>query len=154
MKIDKKGFPIPENIAELLILSFANKENRKIQLVIGKLETGTTAMIKNVTGLNIKAFDVMLDNYAVIHVFNRHSDPIEELSKGNSPILFNDFEKIKEIVDNPDTVSDLGRTKQGLTIILFEKNFQDNNERFYCIKEVRMKRKKLFLKTMYKKTAT
>ena len=151
MKINEKGYPIPENIAELLILSFANKDNRKIFLVIGKLESGTTALIKQEVGLDLTAFKLVLDSFAIIHVFKSHSKPIKEMSKGNTPILFDDFAAMKEILDNPDSVSDGGKTKQGLDTILFEKAFSDSNEIYYCIQEVRMKRKELYLKTMYKK---
>jgi len=94
----------------------------------------------------------MLDNYSIVHVFSRHSDPIKELAKGNEPILFDDFNKLPIILNQPDLVKSLGKTKQGIEALLFEKEW--NGEKFYCIQEVRTKKKRLCLKTMYKKKSS
>ena len=55
------------------------------------------------------------------HVLKNHGDFEREYSRGQMPINENDFINIRQIMNNPDNISDGGLNRDNKQIIKFEK---------------------------------
>ena len=67
---------------------------------------------------------------------------------GQVPIGIDDFEKIPEILGNPDKITGIGKNSDGLETIEYQKRF---NGTVIYVQEVRTGRRELATKTMYKR---
>jgi len=135
-------------IKEFVENVFNRKTNQKETFCLGKLTEEQILVIKETTGLDVKDFERIIDNYAIIHIFSKHGDEKREAKQGQIAVTIEDFELIKEIVENPDFIISGEKDKIGNELIRYVKTIE--NEIVY-VEEKRNKRKVLAGKTMYKK---
>lgn len=131
------------------IVSFANNSKTfpgNFKMYVGKIKENVAKVINEKLGFNIDNYNISLKTDAIRHVLNEHSNSNEN-QRGQVPITAEDFKNIPEIINNPDNISDSGKTKQGKPVIKFEKNINGNN---VAITYVSDKHKNLELQTMYK----
>ncbi len=102
--------------------------------------------IKDAIGLDVSGYTHSLDQGAVGHILKQHGGESERL-RGQIPITKDDIARIPEIVAEPDLIEHGGKTKDGLPSIRYRKRF---NGTTYYVEEVRMGKKRLAPKTMWK----
>ncbi|MCU0392092.1 MAG: hypothetical protein MUE81_13315 [Thermoflexibacter sp.] len=116
-------------------------------LVIANLTEKEVEKIKQETGIELnQEYQHIIDKYAVKHTFRKHGNDKQEALRGQVGVKEDDFEKIEEILENPDKISHGGQNNIGNDIILNEKTI--DNQYFYA-EEVRTKRKQLAMQTLY-----
>jgi hypothetical protein len=137
-----------EEILEIIKLSRGenSKTPKKLELVIGKITEQEAAIIKNTKGLNVSGFSRTIDNSGINHCFSHHGS-IRELLRGQIPVIESDFLLIGKIT-KPENIISITKNKQGLDVIIYE---YIKGDIFNYIEEVRTKRKKLALQSMYKR---
>ncbi len=119
-------------------------DNKLEKISLGKPTEKQIEKVKNETNLDISDYERVIDNYGVKHAFKKHGNPKTEEPRGQIAITADDFEKIPEIVENPDKVEDVGKNKIGNDLILYEK--ED-----ICYVEGLRESKEIFLETLYKR---
>jgi hypothetical protein len=109
----------------------------------GRLSADVAAKVKAAGGPDVGGYEHRIEADAVRKVLADHAEDLQ-------PVTEDDFKRLAEIVDKPDKVGPSGkRTKQGLDAIQYEKRFSGTT--MIVVEEVRTGRKKLALKTMYKR---
>ncbi len=99
-----------------------------------------------------KPFKRTVDNYAIIHTQNKHGLESREISRGQIAVSIDDYLLIPIIVKSPDTVTFGEKSSIGTDLIKYEKEM--NGICYFYVEEVRMKRKSLAMKTLYKRKAS
>lgn len=105
-------------------------------------------------GIDLTDFQRVLDNSGINHAFKKHGNPKTESARGQIAITPEDFEKILEIVQNPDSIAYAGKNRIGNDVILYQKTY----EQIYCYMEgirqsKRRHTKEVYLETLFKKKA-
>ena len=122
------------------------------RLDLGELSEKQIAQINEHLDINLEGFRRVLDNSGVLHCFKEHGDKIKEEARGQIAITKEDFEKIIEVVENPDKIQSLGKNRLGKEIILYEKEYDYILCYVESVRESKKKkRKELVLETLYKK---
>lgn len=132
------------------IINFVNSSkkvpsNRKMYL--GKIKENISNYINEKFGINIGNYNISLKTDAIRHTENNHTNLEKETSRGQIPLVAEDYANIPVIINNPDNVSIDGKTQQGKPVIKFEKNIDGNN---VVVTYVSDKHNNLELQTMYK----
>lgn len=117
------------------------------KLYFGKLGSKLAEKIKNDIGIDIENYNLSLKSDSVKHILNYHSNK-KELLRGQIPITIKDFTLIPTIISNYDNIAISGKTREGKTVITFEKKIESN---YYIINYISDKRHSLEVKTMYKR---
>ena len=115
------------------------------------LDLGVTTIadrIKADTGIDVAGFTHVLDRSGVRHAIKQHGDPKREAARGQLPVTEADFALLPEVLANPDTIENAGKTKQGRDAIRYSKAIGDQ---IFYVEEVRTGRKRLAPVTMYKR---
>lgn len=149
MIFDAKGKIQPETVSELLALTNIEKGNRLILLKLSKVTFSYLSLSRNKTLVD---YQIVLDNSSILHVLNKHGNDKLERLRGQFGIVPNDFEFVEQIVKFPDSISFAGMDKSGNNELLEFRKVIGRIE-YICIQEIRTKKERLCLKTMYKKTA-
>ncbi|MBI3398887.1 MAG: hypothetical protein HY026_06625 [Deltaproteobacteria bacterium] len=92
----------------------------------------------------------VIDNYAIRHAMNEHGDPKTEEPRGQIALTKEDFQRIPDIVENPDKVESAGKSALGLDVIRYIKK---DNGIIYHIEEIRKGRRHVPFLSMYKTKA-
>ncbi len=122
------------------------------KLDLGELSEKQIAQINEHLDINLEGFKRVLDNSGVLHAFKEHGSEKTEIPRGQIPIKPEDFNKIREIVENPDKIESLGKNKLGKEVILYEKKYDYIICYVESVRESKKKkRKELVLETFYKK---
>lgn len=122
-------------------------KNKWIEL--SKLSKSEIENIKKEIGINLTGYSRIIDVLGIKHSLKRHGDKVLEEKRGQKAIEHADFLLIPFIVKYYDKISLGGRTKKtNLISIKYEKVI---GYKYDYIEEVRTKRKKLAIKTLYKK---
>ncbi|MFG0262870.1 MAG: hypothetical protein ACF788_10815 [Novipirellula sp. JB048] len=108
------------------------------------VSTDQADRIRESTGLDVTGYVHQMQDSDILHAIGRHG--IEEGGQ-QVPITAEDFEKVPEIVSNPDTITLAGKTRDGKDVIRYEKR---DNGTTYVAEEVRSGRRKLAFKSMWK----
>ena len=135
-----------KEIIELVKDAIIHK-SKKLSLEIGIVTTKEAEKIKLLTNLNVNGYKRIIDNYGVLHTLKNHGNVKLEESRGQIAITENDFTKIPSIVKT-DNIIYSGKDRLGNDIILYEKKI---GVVYYYIEEIRVGRKVLALKSMYKR---
>lgn len=101
-------------------------------------------------GLDLDGYVHVLDHNAVNHVIKNHGDAKAEQNRGQVQVTDSDFQTIVDVIANPDNVEFGLKTNQGLDAVQYTKTLSDG--RTVVIEEVRNRRGKLALRTMWKHT--
>lgn len=134
-------------IKDFVVSVLNSRKNVLSQKVITNVTKRCAEIILTDTGINIEGYSHVIDNYSVKHVLLNHGS-ISETKRGQLPVVLDDFDLIKQIVNNFDSVTNGGKNKQGRDILIFEKLLEKGN--YIYLEEVRSpKKKQVVLQTMY-----
>jgi hypothetical protein len=137
-----------ENIKKFVKKSLQEKSNKQKKHYLGKVPENQTKEILELTGINIKTFDFVIENYFLIHTLKKHGNHKQEQKRGQIGIKNTDFEIIPEILKEPDNISYLGKSKQGNILLQYKK--QIKNLYFYIV-EIRKGKREIVGKTLFKR---
>jgi hypothetical protein len=101
-------------------------------------------------GIDIDSFEHEITDYFKSHVLKEHGDPEKEKLKGQIAINEDDFEKIADIVENPNLAM-IGAKRDGKDIFYYVKKMDDGTTLY--VEEILngKKNKGLQSKTMFKR---
>jgi len=139
-----------KNIKELVEKTFTSKTNEQIKFSIGLINPKLAEKVKEITGLSVDGYEHIIDNFAIKHTILKHGNAKTEEKRGQYAVTLDYFEKIIEVVKNPDDVFDGGINDIGRRVIVYEKNI---NGIIVYLEEIRTKKRELALQTMYIKKA-
>jgi hypothetical protein len=101
-------------------------------------------------GIDIDDFEHEITNSFKNHVLKEHGNSEKEKAKGQIAINENDFEKISDIVENPDHVM-IGAKRDGKDVLYYSKKMEDGTI-LYVENVINDENNKgLFGKTMFKR---
>jgi len=132
------------------IINFAKKSKSipgSFKMYIGKVKESVSNIVKNKIGIDISDYNISIKTDAIRHSLKGHSDMNNEQTRGQIPLVEQDFANIPLIINSADNISYEGKNKQDKPVIKFEKNINGNN---VVITYVSDKHKNLELQTMYK----
>ena len=132
------------------ILNFvknAKQQSSNKKIFVSKIIKDVATTIKERLGINVYDYNISIKNDDIRKIYKDHGTEKTEIPRGQVPITDNDFLKVREVVNNPDTIELAGKTPQGKDVIRFEKNIDGN---LVIITYVSDKHKNLELQTMYK----
>jgi len=120
--------------------------------VIGKPEQWLIDAAK-ATGLDISGFTREVTNYFVNHSITRHGNAKTEKAQGQLPVTLADFERIPDIVKNPDcAIINIKRNQE--VLIAYSKKLEEGTVIYYEEILNGKRNKALRNKTIYKKMGT
>lgn len=122
--------------------------NRTVSMDLGQIDSAEAIRLKLDTGLDLNGYRHVIDSSAVRHIFNKHSNPLTEVKRGQIAVTESDFSRIPEILTSPDRIIYAGTNRIGRDVIIYEKRF---NGVTYYVEEVRTGRKVTALQTMDKR---
>jgi len=99
-------------------------------------------------GIDIDGFEHEITDYFKSHVLKEHGDPKKEKLKGQIAIIEDDFEKIANIVKNPNLAM-IGAKRDGKNVFYYVKKIDDGTTLY--VEEILSSKKKLQSKTMFKR---
>ena len=132
------------------ISNFVNNSRKvpgNFKMYLGKITENVSNTIKSTLGINVDNYNISLKTDDVRKIFKDHGSEKTEIPRGQVPITENDFLNIPNIINNPDIVSEAGKSPQDKPVIKFEKNINGNN---VVVTYVSDKHNNLELQTMYK----
>ena len=104
-------------------------------------------------GLDISGLIHEVTNYSKSHSIKRHGNAETERAQGQVPVTLADFDRVPEIVKNPDCAI-INIKRNGGTVIAYAKKFEDHTV-IYFEEVLNSKRNKsLRSKTIFKKMGT
>ena len=123
--------------------------NKLRKVPLGKVENWLVDEARKV-GLDIEGFEHEITNEFVSHVMNRHGNAKSEAAHGQVAIKQDDFNKIPELVREPDFMA-VGAKRNGKDILVYARKMPDGTT--LCIEEILRGKnnRKLRGKTMYKR---
>ncbi len=134
-------------VLEFIQNALGDNSEIHVKLEKGRLQVKDLVLLKTLTGKDCSGFVRTLDKFAVRHVFKNHSDEGKERSRGQLPIVQEDFLLIEIVVSEYDLVfSEIN--KLGNLILHYEKDFE--HFRLIYVEEIRNKRREVALQTLYK----
>ena len=116
------------------------------KLYFGTVSPQMAEKIKEKTGLDLTGYNVTLRADEVRKIFKDHGTEKTEMPRGQRPITADDFEKIQEIIENPDDIIYTGDRYQEKPVIHFVKTI---NGKTTVVSYVSSKHKDLTVQTMY-----
>jgi len=99
-------------------------------------------------GIDIDGFEHEITDYFKSHVLKEHGDPEKEKLKGQIAIIEDDFERIADIVKNPNLAM-IGAKRDGKNIFYYVKKIDDGTTLY--VEEILSRKKGLQSKTMFKR---
>ena len=104
----------------------------------------------NEAGIDIDGFEHEITDYFKNHVLKEHGNSKKEKAKGQIAINENDFEKISDIVENPDHVM-IGAKRDGKDVLYYVKKMTDGTILYVENVINNEDNKRLLGKTMFKR---
>ena len=141
---DRENKVSQAEIDNLINVALSQKDGNRHFVNLGTVSDKTATDILQLTGQDVSGWQVSIDESAVRHTLKQHGNTEQEAKRGQVAVNHDDFKKIFEIIHDYDELS-LGDEQN---TVKFVKNI---GEQFVLIEEMRLRRKKLSLKTMYKK---
>ena len=117
-----------------------NKSNKKQEYLINKVSRKEATKIFEETGINLRGYKRVIDNYTINHIINQHGDTEKEKLRGQVEVKESDFEKIIPIVTKYNEISIEKNVIKYIKSII--------NQYIY-VEEIRKNKKELAGKTMY-----
>jgi hypothetical protein len=134
------------NIKDLVNFSVANKDKYQ-KITINELEKSEVENIKNHINIDLTGYKRVIDSHAINHVIKNHGNVKREILRGQIAVNEGDFEKISEIIAEPNTIEYAGKNDIGRDLIKFT---QSKDEKLIYVEEVRSGKKEVALQTLYK----
>ncbi|GHU10505.1 hypothetical protein FACS1894151_09920 [Spirochaetia bacterium] len=101
------------------------------------------------TGMHIEGYEHEISNYFIRHVIKSHGNGEKEASRGNLPIVDEDFENIPSIIDRPDYAI-FGAKRNNEDRIIYVKSIDNGTMLYFEEILTGEKNKSLRGRTMYK----
>ncbi len=89
----------------------SEKNNKAESYSLGKLTPKEIESLKEITDFDLTDYERIIDKFGVIHAFVKHGNEKVEAARGQIAVIPEDFEKIPEIVSEPDKIES-GEKKQ------------------------------------------
>lgn len=137
-----------KEIKEFVKESLKEKTNKQKKLDLGKITDNQAKEIFEFTGIEVKDYNLMLENFFIYHALTRHGNINQEQKRGQIAINASDFEKTSEIFKNPEIILPL-EAKQTNKLIQYEKTIKDM--RYIFVVEIRRAKREIMAKTLYKR---
>ena len=140
------------NIQKVINTAVTNTEGNQGYVVYREVDAAEAKAIKAATGLDVRNYTHGIDESAVRHIFKEHGDVEEELRRNQIAVTQADIAAVPSLTvpDNLDMDSVRNTTPKGLQVVKYKKRI---NGHFIVIEEVRDRRGRLALKTMWKTRA-
>lgn len=106
----------------------------------------TVELAKETIGLDISGWKHSIDEAGIRHIMKQHGNEKIEANRGQRAVTKYDIEKLPEILDSFDSIEYTGTNELGNETFLIRKKIDGE---VFCIQEVRKRRKKLAVKTMW-----
>jgi len=112
----------PTTIGELYDLAKSRKtgEDKKVTLDYAKVSDDLADRFQRELNLDIRGFVHRLDEQYIRHADDGH-DAIGEWRKDQIPITKSDYEMLEYVVNTPDDIKIVGKTRQNLPVVQFRK---------------------------------
>lgn len=140
-----------DSIDEVLKAAATDKNDR-VEYVIGVVSFEQISDIAQATGLDTTGYNHVIDNYAIKHAKNRHSNVAIEKARGQIALKDNDIRAIPDVVQSPDTVVYGGKNEREQPQIAYIKRLADGS--LLAVEEIRKGRKTLAVASLRKYPAT
>lgn len=137
-----------EPLLEFILRFRETTTNRQEKFVLGEIEEEQHEILLALTGIEVRGFRRIFDNFGIRHAFKKHGNPAIEEPRGQIPIVPEDFEQIYSATTTAEKiVVELG--KKGLLIVRYEKALGD----FVLVyaEEIRIGQRELAFQTLYKR---
>jgi hypothetical protein len=139
-----------KEIEDLVDYALSDISTNNMFVSLGLLTTKQVRKIKAVTNLDLSGYEIVIDKSAVRHTIKNHGNIKTEKLRGQIAVTEKDFNLIPTIITT-GKIKYLGVNKVGRDIIEYEAKI---NDAYYCVQEVRTKKRTLALQTMYKRKTT
>ena len=97
-----------------------------------------TAFVALVSGIDVRMYRHIVDNYALLHTLRKHGNHVREIARGQYAVSPETFHFIPAIIANFDSISyELLKNRHTL---IYEKEIGER--RYFYIAEIRIGRKK------------
>ena len=124
MPDDEKNGPqeIPKTIGELYDFNFTRRrgDDRKVGITYGEVSDHVADRLQKELGLEVHGFDLRINEQGIRHAEDEHGAD-EEWRGEQLPLEKSDYEKIPEVMENPEKIKLVGYTRQNLPLIQFKK---------------------------------
>ena len=127
--------------------SLQNNPQNIEKLELQALSEEQLKVILELVGMDLKEYRRIIDNYAVRHTHKKHGHESTEKSRGQIAVETEDFEKIVEIIQNPDAQSAGGLSNIGRQTLVSSKELEKGI--YFYVEELRTKKRELAMQTLY-----
>jgi hypothetical protein len=114
---------------------------------MGLLTSADVRQVEQLKGLELAGYDYALDKSTVEHVQKKHGDPKVEEKRGQRAVTAQDYARLPDLLNTPDSVEDGGQSDVGAPVLRYAKVF--NGELYTAAFEVRKGRKMLALQSLW-----
>ncbi len=139
-------------LSELIKYAFDDTSNQLKTIELHFLEIDELVVFEKMLLHIKKGFRRTIDNYAIVHTHNKHGQESKELRRGEIAVTKDDYLLIPNILENPDVIYHGEKSNIGTDLVKYEKEI--NGICYFYVEEVRMKRRSLAMKTLYKRKAS
>jgi len=115
---------------------------------MGLLTSEDVSKIQELKGLDVAGYDFALDPSSVRHIQKKHGDLKSEALRGQRAVTKEDYEKIPELLNSPDEITDSGLSHT-TNNPLIEYSKVIGQDKYSLVLEYRKKRKMLVSTTFY-----
>jgi len=133
-----------EGVKNLIGIALSRTDGNKAFSEIGEVSPEVAEKVKLVTGIDVDGFVHGIDEAAIRHVFEEHGDVEAENKRGQIAVTAHDIANLSAVVMSPD---DIQKGDEENTIEVSKRIGSE----VLVVQEIRTGRKKLVLKTMWKK---
>jgi hypothetical protein len=141
---------LKNKISEFYDRVVSTNPSQNIRELLGGVSKNNINAVKQKTGIDLTGYERVIDSSGINHILKKHGDEVAEAKRGQIAISKDDIAHIPEIVESPDDIKYVGKNKQDLPAIRYQKNI---NGEIYYFEEVREGRKHVAPDTMYKRKA-
>ena len=113
---------------DLIRYAVKNPQSKK-WYEIGRVSTRNAELIKQATGVDTLGFKRKVFSDELRHEFNSHGNNKKEKARGQRAFVDSDFQRLNDIVQNPDKVIKGGKWLGNPNTIEYRKTY-NNNETF------------------------
>jgi len=151
----RKAIPLAESLSDWVAQVIARRAGQPISgpnrieplRTLGLTSRAQTDEIAAKFGIASDRLDIAIDEEAIFHVLKRHTNPRIEATRGQRAVLPDDFGKLAQVVETPDSITYERSTPDNAPTVIYRKRVGDDF--FTAIFVVKGRRKRLALKTFF-----
>lgn len=116
-------------ISDLVVFAITDTTNTYKEINFGFIPNWQGQKIAASTSVNVKGAKKILSAHGIRHALNGHGNDVLERERGSVGIKGSDFELIPTILDNPDSVINGNKGRNGFESLVFIKaiNYSEYN---------------------------